>query len=321
MPGGDALWVAAANRSVIYFGVALIATELLRRERELRTRMARQRQQLDGLETLQAALTPADVGCWPGLEVATCYLPTEGVVAGDFFLVARGPAASTTIVIGDVVGHGLEAARKASYVRAALATFAPFTADPLQLVRLANFAVRERVEQRSKFVTVTCVNIAAGGRLTWVCAGHPAPWRLDNGDVLPGGRAGVPLGLSDSVDAEAGSCTLAAGAGLLLFTDGLIEARATVRERAVRRELFGEQRVREVLAAHRDASPQEVVRALSTAVSDFAGAALADDLCIVALRAIPTPRDRDHRHRARLAGRRAEGEAGKRRGDRDRYER
>jgi serine phosphatase RsbU (regulator of sigma subunit) len=238
MPGGDGLWLAAANRSVIYFGVALIVTSLLRRERELRTRLAQQREQLDELESLRAALTPAEVGCWPGLEVATCYVPTEGVVAGDFFLVTRGPAGSTTIVVGDVVGHGVEAARKASYVRAALATFAAFTADPIRLLQLANTALRERVEQRSKFVTVTCVNIAAaGGRLTWACAGHPAPWRLDDGDVLNGGRPGVPLGLSESVAAEAGSCTLAPGAGLLLFTDGLIEAavRRTTRARGTRR--------------------------------------------------------------------------------------
>ncbi|HEX4102566.1 MAG: PP2C family protein-serine/threonine phosphatase [Pseudonocardiaceae bacterium] len=233
-------------------------------------------------------MTPADIGAWPGLEVATCYIPTEGVVAGDFFLVTRGPAGSTTIAIGDVMGPGLEAARHASYVRAALSTFAAFTADPVRLLQLANTALRERVEQRSKFVTVTCVNISATeGRLTWACAGHPAPWRLDNGDVFKGGRPGMPLGLSESVDAEAGSCKPAPGAGVLLFTDGLIEARAAVRAHAAPRALFGEQRVREVLAAHREASPQQLVRALRASVSDFAGGALADDLCIVVARAVP----------------------------------
>jgi serine phosphatase RsbU (regulator of sigma subunit) len=288
MPGGDGLWVAAANRSVIYVGVALIVTSLLCRERELRTRVARQREQLDELESLRAALTPADVGFWPGLELATCYLPTEGVVAGDFFLVTRGPAGSTTIVIGDVMGHGLQAARQAAYVRAALSTFAVFTADPVQLLQLANTALRERAEQRSKFVTVTCMNIAAtDGSLTWACAGHPAPWRLDNGDVLKGGRPGMPLGLSESVDAEAGSCRSVPDGGVLLFTDGLIEARAAVRDLAAPRALFGERRVREALAAYRNASPQEVVRALSTSVSDFAGSPLADDLCILAFRAVP----------------------------------
>lgn len=108
---GPGLWVAAANRSVIYLGVALTVTSLLNHERRLRTRVGEQQEQLAELEPLRAALTPPEIPSRPGLELATAFHPAEGSVAGDFFLVVAGPARSTTLVIGDVVGHGLAAAR------------------------------------------------------------------------------------------------------------------------------------------------------------------------------------------------------------------
>ncbi len=133
-------------------------------------------------------------------------------MAGDFFLVSEGPMDSTTIVIGDVVGHGVDAARRAAYVRAALATFAKFSSDPVRLLQFAHAALVERVGDSPQFVTAVCVNIAAPPvmRLSWACAGHEAPWYLDTAAPLEGGRASVPLGLATGVGGiEAGSSLLA----------------------------------------------------------------------------------------------------------------
>ncbi len=283
---GEGLWIAAVNRSAIYFLVAVIVTVLLDRERRLRSEVEQQKHQLNELESIRRALTPVEVPARPGLEIASCFIPAEGLVAGDFFLVAPGPMNSTTIVVGDVVGHGLEAARWASYVRALLATFASFTSDPAQLLQLANTALTEPPNMTGKFVTAVCVNVAPlGGRLSWACAGHPPPWMLDSGEALANGRRSVPLGLvSGNLGLEAGSCTLPTGAGFLLFTDGLIEGRSADRHISAPLALFGEERVREVLAAHRDDSAQEVARALSTSVKNFTGGALADDVCMIVCR-------------------------------------
>ena len=285
---GEGLWIAVVNRSAIYFLVAVIVAVLLDRERRLYIEVEQQKHQLDELESVRKALTPAEVPARPGLEIATCFIPAEGLVAGDFFLVVPGPGDSTTIVVGDVVGHGLEAAGRASYVRALLTTFAPFTSDPAQLLQLANTALTEAPNMTGKFVTAVCVNVTPlTGQLRWACAGHPWPWMLDSGDALTGGRRSVPLGLmSGNLGLEAGSCTLPTGAGFLLFTDGLIEGRSADRDTSAPLALFGEERVREVLAAHRDGSAGEVARGLSMSVEDFTGGALADDVCMIVCRLV-----------------------------------
>lgn len=290
---GSALWVATANRSGLYFGVAVLVVLLLRRERRMVTLLKEQRDELDELESLRAALTPPDVPFRPQLEVATSFTPAEGLVAGDFFLVSEGPMDSTTIVIGDVVGHGVDAARRAAYVRAALATFAKFSSDPVRLLQFAHAALVERVGDSPQFVTAVCVNIAAPPvmRLSWACAGHEAPWYLDTAAPLEGGRASVPLGLATGVGGiEAGSSLLAPGSGLIVFTDGLTEGRTAHRARSKPLELFGADRAREIIQTRWGEPPEQVIQALVGAVTEFAGGPLADDLCIVACRAAPAPR-------------------------------
>ncbi|MET0764308.1 MAG: PP2C family protein-serine/threonine phosphatase [Blastococcus sp.] len=285
------LWIAAFNRSAVFFGVAALVWLLLRRTRALAEKVQIQQTQLAELESLRAVLIPTEIPVRPHLQLATSFTPADGLVAGDFFLVVESPSESTTIVVGDVVGHGLEAARHAAFVRAALATFARFTSDPVQLLQLANAALVERGVDRTQFVTVACVNIGPppAHEVAWACAGHEIPWRLDSGDSLPGGRVGPPLGVgSAALTVEAGHTSLEPGEGLLLFTDGLTEGRAAKRGAARTVELFGEERSRQEVRNHRKDAPDQVLQALVAAVTTYAGGPLADDLCLVAVRADAT---------------------------------
>ncbi len=61
-----------------------------------------------------------------GAELAAHYVPAQQGVGGDFFLTAEGPRDSTVLLVGDVVGKGVHAARRAVFVRTSLVTFAPF---------------------------------------------------------------------------------------------------------------------------------------------------------------------------------------------------
>jgi len=284
------LWIAALNRSLVFFGMTVLLWLLLRRTRALAEEVQAQQSQLAELESLRAVLSPTDIPERPHLEMATSFTPADGLVAGDFFLVVESPSESTTIVVGDVVGHGLEAARHAAFVRAALATFARFTGNPVQLLQLANAALVERGVDRTQFVTVACVNIGPrpGHAVAWACAGHEIPWRLDSAETLPGGRVGPPLGVgSATLRVEAGHTSLEPGEGLLLFTDGLTEGRAAKRDTTGSVDLFGEERSRQEVRSHRKAPPERVLQALVTAVTTYAGGPLADDLCLVAVRAEP----------------------------------
>src|SRR3954471_1691633 len=194
--GSNLAW-AIVNRGLLFFAVPLLVTVLLQRERRMAREIEEQRARLAELEALRAALTPAVVPPTPGLDVATAFVPAEGDVAGDFFLVVAGPSGATTIVVGDVVGHGLAAARGAAFLRATMATFAHFTDDPAELLRLADTALRESTGDGASFVTAVCLTI--GGtpdrEVRWATAGHPAPWVLDTGDSLGTGAATRPLGV------------------------------------------------------------------------------------------------------------------------------
>jgi serine phosphatase RsbU (regulator of sigma subunit) len=288
----DTLWLAAVNRSLVFFGAALLLTFLVRRERMLTTRVRVQADTLAELESLRQALTPSDVPIRPHLQFATAFTPADGLVAGDFFLVVPGPAGTTTVVVGDVVGHGLEAARCAAFVRSAFATYGRFTGDPAQLLQLANAALVEHGEDGAQFVTAVCLNICPppGRDILWAAAGHDTPWQLDTGLPLTGGMVGPPLGVAeDSLKIETGKGTLEPGAGILLFTDGLTEGRGAARRPGRRTELFGEDRARRIVQKLHGAPPVSVLDALVTAVTEFAGGPLADDLCLVAVRADPGP--------------------------------
>jgi len=197
-------------------------------------------------------------------------------------------------VIGDVVGKGLEAAHRAAFVRGALAAYAPHDGDPGRLLELANSALVERAGTSEEFVTAACMVYRPSDRsISWSLAGHPAPILLDEGRGLNGIEPCLPLGLDESVECEVAECRLGAGGGVLLFTDGLLEARRPSLEDSVEPltgdltppQLFGKERIAAVLSEHRGEEPGEVVRALRAAAERFTGGGLADDLCMVAVRA------------------------------------
>ena len=111
----------------------------------LRERLEAAEHELEDLRAIRDALTPPELPQRPGLELAAAFLPASAEqVSGDFYLVAEGPQDSTVLVVGDVVGHGLQAARRAAFVRTTFAATAPFSDDPCRLLSWANTALIER---------------------------------------------------------------------------------------------------------------------------------------------------------------------------------
>ena len=289
---GAPLLVSSAVHLVIYCGVGYLFARLVGQRTRLHADLAERERELEELRALQRTLVPAEVPDRPDLELATCYVPAESGLGGDFFLVAEGPRDATIVAIGDVVGKGLHAARRAAYVRTALATFAPFEGDPIRLLEMANRSLIEGAGRSEVFVTAACVAFRpAEHSIAWALAGHPPPVLLDVGGALDAVRPGIPLGIEDRIEAGCGHAPLDPGTGLLLFTDGLVEARARARAEAPaangagREDQFGFERLAASVASLRGSDPATVVRALRSAVEAHAGGALVDDLCMVALRA------------------------------------
>jgi serine phosphatase RsbU (regulator of sigma subunit) len=245
----------------------------------LRDRLNVAEHELEDLRAIRDALTPPELPERPGLDLAAVFLPAVAErVSGDFYLVSEGPQDSTVLVVGDVVGHGLQAARRAAFVRTTFAATAPFSDDPCQLLSWANTALVERAGTDSRFVTAACITYLPSERLLrWAYAGHPPALSLDDGRELSAPKQGTPLGLRTDLDCLEGSRRLTAGAGVLIYTDGLTEARHDGR-------FFGLEGVTAALSSLRGASPGEAIAVLRARVADFAYGALTDDLCLLAAR-------------------------------------
>jgi serine phosphatase RsbU (regulator of sigma subunit) len=160
-----------------------------------------------------------------------------------------------------------------------MATFAHFSHDPAELLRLADTALRQSGPAGLSFVTAVCLTIgpAPDRELWWAAAGHPAPWSLDTGASLATGTASAPLGVGPGT-VRRPVARVPLGSGVLLFTDGLTEGRPAHRRPGTPVSLFGNGRARSVVQEHRDDSAEDVVAALVSAVTGFAGGTLADDL-------------------------------------------
>src|SRR6478672_1996915 len=235
--------------------------------------------ELEDLRAIRDALTPPELPRRPGLELAAAFLPAAAEhVSGDFYLVAQGPLDSTVLVVGDVVGHGVQAGRRAAFIRTAFAATAPFSDDPVRLLSWANTAMTERAGTSSEFVTAACVTYLPGERLLrWAYAGHPPALWLDDGHEMIALRQGAPLGVRADPGCGEGSRQVAPGEGVLLYTDGLIEARRDGK-------LLGLDAVRAVLTDLHRGSPKEAVAVLRARAAEFAYGTFTDDICLLAAR-------------------------------------
>jgi anti-anti-sigma factor len=171
---------------------------------------------------LQRALLPSRLPARAAGRLDVRYVPAAGLRAGgDFYDAVDLPDGRLSLVVGDVVGHGVEAAAVMGQLRSAWRAAALEGASPGAIARrLSDFA--ERVEGAS-VATVACA-VLSGQALTHASAGHPPPLlRRPDGraEYLLDGR-GPPLAVANAAYPEA-TVLLEPGSLLLLYTDGVIE--------------------------------------------------------------------------------------------------
>ena len=250
----------------------------------LRDERVSHHKELGRLRVIQDALAPIEPPDLPLLELATRYVPAERGVAGDFYLVAQGHNNSTVLVVGDVVGKGIEAAKRATFVRATLSACAPYSDNPVHLLRVANSELIRQHGPSADFITVVCVVIRPDSSLVWSSAGHPPPVSLTDGLPIGTPRPSYPLGIAPELPVV-GHHTLLPQAGILLYTDGLTDARP----RKQTYEPFGRARLTRLITELRDPNPQDVVDKAVEAAQVFTRGALPDDVCLVAVRSKLSP--------------------------------
>jgi serine phosphatase RsbU (regulator of sigma subunit) len=266
--------VALAVRAVFFAGVAVLASFLRERLRTLET-------SAEELEAIRAALTPADLPELPGVDAGAAFVPSELGVSGDFYLLTNGPDGSAVAIVGDVVGHGPEAARLATFIRARFAAFAANTSDPAELLTLANAALAERPGRRNELVSAVCVRFDPQEQaICWARAGHPPPLRLPELEELPPEGSTFLLGAEERLELENAESSIDRGDALVVYTDGATDVRQD-------REMFGLEGLKGVMTPLAGLPARTMVSEAEKAILDWADRPIRDDLCIVVLKPKP----------------------------------
>ncbi|MEV4941061.1 SpoIIE family protein phosphatase [Streptomyces zaomyceticus] len=176
--------------------------------------------------TLQRSLMNRALPAATGLELTGRYLPASAHdVGGDWFDVIALPGGRTGLVIGDVMGHGIHAAAVMGQLRTAVRTLARHDVPPARMLSSLDAAVADMGEDTMATCVYAVHDPATGG---WVIAraGHPPPAVAtpDGTITFLDGPPGTPLG-TGAHDFGTEEVALPGGSLLVLYTDGLIEAR------------------------------------------------------------------------------------------------
>ncbi|MFF5973178.1 SpoIIE family protein phosphatase [Streptomyces sp. NPDC012769] len=182
--------------------------------------------QRQAARTLQRSLTNNALPDVTGLELTGRYLPaSDHDVGGDWYDVVALPGGRTGLVIGDVMGHGIHAAAVMGQLRTAVRTLARHDIPPARMLRSLDAVVADLGEDEMA-TCVYAVHDPATAVLTIARAGHPPPAVVtpDGAVTFLDGPPGTPLG-TGAHEFGTEEIALPAGGLLVLYTDGLIEAR------------------------------------------------------------------------------------------------
>jgi sigma-B regulation protein RsbU (phosphoserine phosphatase) len=209
---------------------------------------------------------------------------------GDYFDFLQFPALGDgrlVIAVGDVVGHGVASALLMATVRALLRSRAAQGGAPGRIVADVNRLLCMDTAAAGNFMTLFFALLdPAAGEIRWVRAGHEPALLYDAGnDTFMDLRGeGMALGVDDTQEYACQTYTVWNDRHLLLFgTDGIWETENSGGER------FGKKRLRRLLRAHWERTPEDIVRAVTNAVEAFRRDAVQqDDITLVVVKFRPT---------------------------------
>jgi sigma-B regulation protein RsbU (phosphoserine phosphatase) len=236
-----------------------------------------QEREIAEAKAIQEKLLPREIPQMPGYEIASAWQSAR-LVGGDYFDILPLDETSLGICIADVVRKGMPAALLMSNLQAAVrglssATFAP----DLLCSRLNSLMYRNTASDR--FITFFYAQLdGPGRRLAYVNAGHNAPFVMHSDGTHERLReGGMVLGVFDTQSYDLGSAQLCPGDRVLLFTDGITEARNSTGEE------FGEARLLQLLNDHRASTADALQAKILEVVAEFGGHHWQDDATLLVL--------------------------------------
>jgi PAS domain S-box-containing protein len=236
--------------------------------------------------TLQTSLLPPVLPELPGMDLAAAYRPAgKGYdVGGDFYDVFSTADDQWYLVIGDVCGKGAEAAAVTALARYTIRAAAVRRRSPAAILRWLSDAMIQQSGGAGRFCTIACAQLdlsRAPARVTVACGGHPLPLLVRAaGNSEEVGEPGTLLGLVAQPELQDRTAELRDGDTLVLYTDGLTEARAP------RRIWSPDELAEAARAAAGGPAAATVDRLLGATIGSLPE--VRDDVAVLALRASPT---------------------------------
>lgn len=297
-------WVGLANGSLKEGGFAAVTTMSIlclagsagltqlekrrflavwRRENARYRERLRMREEIETARRIQVSMLPQRTPEVEWLDLAAASLPATEV-GGDYYDYFRLGPDSVALVVADVAGHGLASGLLLSGVRSCLYLLEEDLASPLGVLERMNKMVRRTTDRRT-YVTLLCAVLDWSDRtLTVTSAGHPPVLHYDARakEFTEVGRGAPPLGSFLEPTYEPDRRPLAPGDVLVLYTDGLVEARSGSDSE------YGDARLRRAVArAAGSRTAREVRDAILGDLSNFKGdEEQADDITLIVVRVV-----------------------------------
>jgi serine phosphatase RsbU (regulator of sigma subunit) len=269
---------------LIAFSAGRLAQEV--RDREAARRQAerrvltleaeerRVREEMEIARRVQQSLLPMAAPAHPGLTLATLSYPAREV-GGDVYDLIKLPDGRLLVAVADVCGKGVPAALLAVAVQQGIRQFAG--PEPAAVLAGVNRLLLDNIPEEM-FVTAACAVIDPGdGTASAAVAGHPPPlwWETGAQRLTPIGARGLPLGLLPDWSGRTERWRLTPGDALILYTDGVLDAKITEHER------LGEERLTDLLGQAPPRDAQDWVERLAQTLE--ACIECPDDLTVVAI--------------------------------------
>ena len=262
---------------------ARIRTQLMLRE--ARETVARQlmaiNSDLEMARQIQLAILPRETPKIQGLDIAARYIPMSSV-AGDFYDFIVVDERHVGILIADVSGHGLPSALIASMLQSAFAAQSAHASDPARVLAGLNQVLSGKFQWHFVTAAYLFVNLEES-TVNYAGAAHPPLllWRKKSGSATEVLENGLLLGLFPDSTYSAITLPLEGGDRIVLFTDGIVEARNPSKE------VFGMDRLKRFVEENHALSAERFGDALLDAVGHWSeqarGEGQSDDITLVAI--------------------------------------
>ena len=234
---------------------------------------------LDLAYQVQRNLLPKSGVKIDGWETAFHYEPA-GSVSGDYcdLIIPDGGGNAFYFFLGDVSGKGIAASILMAHLHAMFRSLLKLSQPVGELLEQANRLFSEDTMLRY-FATLVAGNADASGAVEIANAGHCVPLLVQKGGIATISTTGLPLGLFHTVEYRSQRFTLSAGETLVLYSDGVTEARDGSDN------FYGEKRLTGVVWKNRERPPHELIHACVDDINGFRSSApKADDVTLMVLR-------------------------------------